>query len=124
MEPSEAQLSVDRGRAAVLRADGHVDVLQGDTPALADSLLKWVYIAPAPGLPIPDVVYRSGVETLMLQFHATAIGELTELAGLGPAGTIGVLQINQVGILGRGSGQGATADGYPVERVELRAIGQ
>ena len=29
--PSAAQLSVDRGRAAVLRADGRVDVLQDDT---------------------------------------------------------------------------------------------
>ena len=87
-------------------------------------------IEPAPGADLPDLVNCfilgnpcPGTELIGLSFHGTATGPLRESAGLGPEGTPGRVIVSQTGLIGRGSGQGATADGFPVERVELRAIG-
>ena len=99
------------------RAD---DVLQGMDPALGESFLKWVFINDAPGDPLPDllaeVVVGPTVETIMLSFEAHADGTLREAFGV-PDGTPGRAQITEIE-------NGATADGWPAEHINLRAVGR
>jgi hypothetical protein len=56
-------------------------------------------------------------------FRANASGPLTSLAGYGPDGTPGRLFISQTGF-NRTTYGGATADWFPAEFVEVRAIGR
>ena len=99
------------------RAD---DVLQGMDPALGESFLKWVFINDAPGDPLPDLlaqfVVEPTVETLMLSFEAHADGTLREAFGV-PDGTPGRAQITEIE-------NGATADGWPAEHINLKAVGR
>ena len=53
----------------------------------------------------------------------SATGPLTALAGYGPDGTPGRLIISESGFL-RTTFKGATADAFPAEYVEVRAIGK
>lgn len=94
----------------------------GQEPAIGSTNMKWVFINSAPGDPIPNLGSFGG-ETIMLSINTTATGYLHEAAGLGPDGSTGKSVMNQVGLQGRGSGKGATEDGYPVEFIKLNKIG-
>jgi hypothetical protein len=99
-------------------------------PALGDSHLTVVFKNPALRAPLPDLVVCfvvsgcPGVELVSISFHGRATGPLHVEAGLGPTGTPGEVIVTQTGVLFRGPFRGATADGFPAERVELRRIGQ
>jgi hypothetical protein len=99
-------------------------------PALGDSQLNVVFRNPALGAPLPDLVVCfvvsgcPGVELISISFHGRATGPLHADAGLGPTGALGEVIVTQTGVLFRGPFRGATADGFPAERVELHRIGQ
>jgi len=105
------------------------EVLAGEPPALGESHLVVTFKNPAPGAPMPDLVSwlalgnPSPQELVSLYFHANATGVLHELAHLGPEGSSGRCVVSQTGVLFRGPFKGATSDGFPVERVDLHAIG-
>lgn len=98
-------------------------------PALGESHLQVVFRNTAPGAPLPDLVCLNlgtcleGFELISLYFSGNAMGPLREDFGV-PDGTPGRLIVTQIGVLFRGPFMGATGDGFPVERVELRVIGQ
>jgi hypothetical protein len=102
-------------------------------PALGESHLVLTFKNTAPGAPLPDlhnwlVLGNSapGQEIVSLYLDGNATGVLHALATVYPwaEGTPGRLIVSEIGVLNRGPFKGATADGFPVERVELRAIGQ
>jgi hypothetical protein len=85
----------------------------------------------APGAPLPDLVNwlvlgnaAPGQELVSFYLDGNATGPLHALAGLGPDGTPGRCIVSEIGVLFRGPFKGATADGFPGERVELHAIGR
>ena len=63
---------------------------------------------------------------MSLYLDGNATGVLHKLPGVYPwaEGAAGRLIVSGIGVLNRGPFKGATADGFPVERVELRTIGQ
>lgn len=100
------------------------DVLAGATPAIGECHASFSW-RQYPG-PLVDIVRgaeQPGFEVISTSFRASATGPLTALAGYGPSGTPGRLIISQTGIF-RTSFRGATADAFPAEFVEVRAIGQ
>ena len=106
------------------------EVLAGGKPALADSHLVLTFKNPSPGAAMPDVVAWLALgnpapqELVSLYFDSTALGTLHALAGLGPEDTPGKCVITETGVLFRGTFKGATSDGFPVESVDLHAIGR
>jgi hypothetical protein len=102
------------------------DVLEGAAPALGESFLQVKFINDHPGDPMPDLqqLFREpepGQEVIGISFRARADGELREEFGV-PDGTPGRVEVTQTGIF-QTSFQGATADGFPAERITLRATG-
>jgi hypothetical protein len=109
-------------------------------PALADQHFRVVFTNTAPGAPLPDIVCINasqcpnviaacpvGFELEFLMSQATAKGELHAIAGLGPEGTPGRLTLTQTGLIQpaiKNGFQGALADAFPAEKVELRATGK
>lgn len=65
-----------------------------------------------------------GLELISIYIDGNATGSLHALAGLGPEGTPGRCLVSEIGVLFRGPFKGATGDGFPVERVDLHAIGR
>jgi hypothetical protein len=104
------------------------DVLAGAEPAVGESLLNLVYIHNgAPGDPLPDLLQVSnfpepGEEIRSLSFYGRASGPLHALFGV-PEGTPGRMEVTQTGRF-MASGKGATADGFPAERVHLFSVGR
>jgi hypothetical protein len=104
------------------------DVLAGAPPALGESELQVVFKTAA-DQPLPDLTYdlfvnpRPDLELVSISLWANANGELHALAGLGPDGTPGRTVVVQTGVLFRGPFKGATADGFPAERIDLHATG-
>jgi hypothetical protein len=101
------------------------DVLAGSAPALGECFLDFVFINTAPGAPLPDLLQvaflpEPGQELRTLSFRGTASGPLHAAFGVAE-GTPGRLVITQTGIFFT-SFQGATADGFPAERVDLHAL--
>ena len=110
------------------------------TPALAEVHFRVVFTIPAPGAPLPDLVCINqgpdcpnvapcpeGFEIDFLTVQANARGPLQALAGLGPEGTPGRLTMTQIGLIKpaiKNGFKGALADGFPVEKIELRATGR
>jgi hypothetical protein len=97
------------------------EVLAGATPALANSTFRVVFINTAPGAPLPDLIQLSfaplpGQEFRFLSIHARGTGPF-------PDGSPGEVVIVQTGIFVTTSG-GATADGFPAERIDLHPIGK
>jgi hypothetical protein len=99
------------------------------TPALSTCESKVVFINTAPGAPLPDVQVafgngpaQPGQELVAIAITASGSGQLHALAGV-PEGTPGRIHVIQTGLFLRGSGQGATADNYPVESITLRPVG-
>jgi hypothetical protein len=102
---------------------GHraLDVAAGAEPALGESLLHIKFINTAPGDPLPDLIKlfvepELGQELIFMSFYAQADGPLAD-------GTPGRVQVVQTGLF-MTAFKGATADGFPAERIILRAVGQ
>ena len=100
-------------------------------PALGDVHLVLAFKNTAPAAPLPDLVgwlalgiAAPGQELVSIYIDATATGSLREAANLGPEGTPGKCVVTETGVLFRGPFKGATADGFPVEKVDLHAIGR
>jgi len=109
------------------------DVAAGAEPALGESHFQVEFINTAPGAPLPDLLVALGMygdppvegfELIAVSFRANASGTLHELAGLGSDGTPARMVITQTGVLFRANWMGATADGFPAERIDLHATGQ
>ncbi len=98
-------------------------------PALGDSHLKVAFKNTSPGAPLPDLIVAfllgnpaPGQELISISFHASATGQLRAASGF-PEGAPGRLTVAQTGLF-MTQFKGATADGFPAERVELRRVGQ
>jgi len=100
-------------------------------PSLGDSLLELVYIVPRePGEPMEDLVQvaflaEEGQELVRVSFFASASGAFREASGLGE-GTLGRASAQQTGLIGaaiRNGFQGALADAFPAEWINLQVIG-
>ena len=105
------------------------NVLAGADAALSDSQLQVVFInsAPAPA-PLPDLLQllfapEPGQELISIYFNARATGTLRAAFGV-PDGTPGRATVVQTGTLFRTHFGGATADGFPAERIDLRIVGR
>ncbi len=99
------------------------------TPALSSAEMKVVFKNTAPGAALPDLVVafilgnaEPGQELVMLGFKSSGFGPLHALAGV-PEGTPGRCNVVQTGLL-MTRFMGATADGFPAERVDLGAAGR
>ena len=110
-------------RAADLLADPTL------RPALSSVNMKVVFTNDAPGAPLPDLVdafilgNASPAQTLLsLNFRADGVGPLHAPSGWAE-GAAGKLTISQTGILSNGF-HGAVGDGFPVEIVNLQAVGK
>jgi hypothetical protein len=93
----------------------------GTEAALGSSLLHVTFINTAPGAPLPDLIQllyfpEEGQETIKLSFHGQAGGSLAD-------GTPGRVEVTQTGLF-MTAWKGATADGFPAERINLHAVGQ
>ncbi len=86
------------------------------------SLLDATFIHGEPvGGDLPDLIQLAfspteDQELLTLSFHATADGELSD-------GTPGRATVQQKGLFNTSGQGGALADGFPVEIVDLQAVG-
>ncbi len=96
-------------------------------PALSNSHLLVTFTNTAPGAPIPDLIRAimlgdppPGFELRVLKFEATGEGPLHAAGGY-EEGAPGRVTITQTGLFMTG-GNGATADGFPVEKLELRVV--
>jgi hypothetical protein len=90
------------------------------TPSFGESTLAVKLINPAPGDPLPDLIQlvsdpEPGQEVVALSFYGRADGFL-------PDGSQGRAQTVQTGLF-MTSFQGATADGFPAEKVSVLGIG-
>jgi hypothetical protein len=108
------------------------DIVEDPTrqPGLGESHPRVVFKNTAPGAPLPDLVAAfilgppaPGQELVAISFDANATGPLRAAFGVAE-GTPGRAIVTQTGVLFRGPFEGATEDGFPAERVELRVIGR
>jgi len=100
------------------------DVLLGATPGIGECHASFAWKqSPGPLLDYNHTESDPNFEIVDLSFRASATGPLTALAGYGPDGTPGRLIISESGFL-RTTFKGATADAFPAEYVEVRAIGK
>ena len=104
--------------SVVFGATGFQVKNNGATPALGTVRLKWEFINPAPGAPIPANVGYVG--STRIDLNAQAFGELRAASGLGPDGTPGRTWTNQVGLLTTPAHTNKPLDdGYAVEFVKI-----
>jgi len=102
-------------------------VLAGADAALGSSTFQVTFTTSGElGDPLPDLMQvffepAEGQELQRMTFQASATGELHEIFGVAE-GTTGQIQVIQVGKF-TGNGHGATADGFPVEKVKINPIG-
>jgi hypothetical protein len=100
------------------------DVLNGATPGIGECHASFAWKqSPGPLLDYNHPETDPNFEFVNLSFRASATGPLTAAAGYGPDGTPGRLIISETGFF-RTSYKGATADAFPAEFVEVRAIGR
>jgi hypothetical protein len=102
------------------------DVLAGATPALGESLLQVRFTNTAPGAPLPDLLQlfiapEEGQVPSITSFRGRATGELRDDFGVAD-GTPGRLEVIQTNVPNPQQ-QGGTADGFPAERINLKAVG-
>jgi hypothetical protein len=93
----------------------------GAEAALGSSLLNVTFTNTAPGAPLPDLIQllvdpEEGQEPIKLSLHGRAGGRLAD-------GTPGHVTVVETALF-MTSSQGATTDGFPVERIILRSVGQ
>lgn len=96
-----------------------------DVPALSTGHMQIVYTVPDashPELNVSNVLFFGGGTLTQLKFTSSCTGALRAAFGV-PEGTPGMLKEENVGLLNTGGG-GATADGFPVEHVDVFALGQ
>jgi hypothetical protein len=103
------------------------DVLNGATPALGQSFLQTRFIVTGPGAPLPDLLQiafapNEGEELVFLGCRGQASGELRDDFGV-PDGTPGRVNMVQTGLF-MTHFQGATADGFPAERINITPVGR
>jgi hypothetical protein len=103
-------------------------VAAGAAPALGESHLPVVFANTAPGAPLPDLVVAFIIgpfelELRQLSFRSNSTGPLHAAAGLGPEGAPGRCIVSQTGLF-MTAFKGATADAFPAEVIDLRAIGK
>jgi hypothetical protein len=94
------------------------------TPALSDGHFQAKYTVPDashPELNLATVTFFGGGTITQIKFHTEGEGPLRAAFGV-PEGTPGVCISENNGLLNTGGG-GATADGYPAERVDVRVAG-
>jgi hypothetical protein len=125
--PGDGAGNFDFGNAPLLFGYRVPDVLAGATPALGEASLDIKFINPAPGRPLPDLLQllafpEAGQEVIQIGFTAHGNGALRPPFGVAE-GTPGRLSITERLLLNTAF-KGATADGFPVERVELRVVGR
>jgi hypothetical protein len=97
-------------------------------PALGSAFFQMVFTNTAPGAPLPDIVQlvlapEEGQEIRSLKFRGQASGLIPDEAG----GTPGRVEVTQTGLLvfkKPPNENAATADGFPAEKIILRAVGQ
>lgn len=100
------------------------DVLNGATPGIGECNASFAWKqSPGPLLDYNHPETDPNFEFVDLSFRASATGPLTALAGYGPDGTPGRLIVHESGFF-RTTFKGATADAFPAEYVEVRAIGR
>ena len=104
---------------------------QAADPSLGDSRLDLVYIVPRePGGPMEDLVQvaflpEEGQELVRVSFFASASGAFREASGFGE-GALGRASAQQTGLIGaaiRNGFQGALADAFPAEWINLQVTG-
>lgn len=104
------------------------DVLRGEDPALGESFLQVKFINTASGAPLPDLLQliyapEPGQEPpSFISLTARAEGTLRGNFGV-PDGTPGRAEVIETGLFITQS-RGATADNFPVERINLNVTGQ
>jgi hypothetical protein len=103
------------------------DVLAGKDAALADVLMQVVFINTAPGAPMPDLIQLiaaplPGQEFKSISIAATADGTLRSAFGV-PDGTPGMASVTQIGVLFDKKFTGKTGDGFAVENIDLKVVG-
>lgn len=101
------------------------DVLGGADAALGDSQLQVVFYNSAPGAALPDLMellIARFTDLISLSFRSSADGSLRAAFGVAD-GTHGRATVTETGTLFRTSFGGATGDGFPAERITLRATG-
>lgn len=98
-------------------------------PALSNSEFHVTFTNDAPGAPLPDVTNAfivgnatPGQTLLTLSFRSTGTGPLRAAFGVAD-GTPGRCEVSNSGILHSSSTQGALADGFPAEVVNLGKVG-
>jgi hypothetical protein len=100
---------------------GNCGMLPPDTEAaLGSSLLHVTFINTAPGAPLPDLIQlfvdpEEGQEILSMSFRGQASGLLAN-------GTPGRVEVTQTGLFMTGF-NGATADGFPAEKIIVQPVG-
>lgn len=108
------------------------EVVAGAEPALGSSSMELEFINTAPGADLPDVMQllffpEVGQQTLALRINNKAKGPLTALFGV-DEGTPGLNVGTQIGLLSNpqcgADSPSAVADCFPVEKINLRVIGQ
>jgi len=101
------------------------EVAGGATAALSSGNLQAKYTVPDadnPELNLATVTFFGGGTLTQLKIHSEADGALR--AGFGvPEGTPGKCMLENTGVFNTGGG-GATADGFPAERVDVRVAGE
>jgi hypothetical protein len=102
---------------------GHTvaQVLGGGDVAIGSCDLEVTFINSAPGAPLPDLSTVPASKLKTLFFRGSATGTLRAAFGV-PDGTPGRAHVVQNGLFDA-SGKGATADGFPAERITFNVVG-
>lgn len=118
----------DFGTNPLFLGNRGADILAGwGEAALGESHLQVRFINTAPGAPLPDLLQliiapEPGQEfPSFLAFTARGDGKLHANFGV-PEGTAGRVEVTETGLF-MTAFKGATADGFPVEQIILRAVG-
>jgi hypothetical protein len=123
---NECDMACDFATSPMLFGARSTEVLGGMPATLGEINLTVLFINTAMGAPMPDIFKilvdpDPGQELLWFALSATANGPLREAYGV-PDGTPGKMTVRQTGNF-IGSGQGALADGFPVEHINLQVVG-
>jgi hypothetical protein len=111
----------------VVFGEGPLAVKGGATPTLGYVHLRWDFVNPTPGAPIPDF-HAPDVPTKSVKMEARAFGPLKAAAGMGPDGTPGHGWTTQVGLFQKFlydlplKGQPGTDHGYTAQFVKLESV--